>query len=73
MTDVDSNEIEFQCPRCGNDLKQAIGQLKAQKHMTCPDCGIGINIDTDRLANAAEDIRKAIEKSPPEITIKFFR
>lgn len=73
MTDVDSNEIEFQCPRCGNDLKQTIGQLKAQKHMTCPGCGIGINIDTDRLANAAEEIRKAIEKSPPEITIKFFR
>jgi predicted RNA-binding Zn-ribbon protein involved in translation (DUF1610 family) len=73
MTDVDSNEIEFQCPNCGNDLKQTIGQLKAEKHMTCPGCGIGINIDTDRLANAAEEIQKAIEKSPSEITIKFFR
>jgi predicted RNA-binding Zn-ribbon protein involved in translation (DUF1610 family) len=72
MTDVDSNEIEFQCPNCGNDLKQTIGQLKAEKHMTCPGCGIGINIDTDRLANAAEEIQKAIEKSPSEITIKFF-
>jgi predicted RNA-binding Zn-ribbon protein involved in translation (DUF1610 family) len=73
MTDVDSNEIEFQCPSCGNDLKQTIGQLKAEKHVTCPGCGIGINIDSNRLANAAEEIRKAIEKSPPEITIKFFR
>jgi predicted RNA-binding Zn-ribbon protein involved in translation (DUF1610 family) len=73
MTNVDSNEIEFQCPSCGNDLKQTIGQLKAEKHMTCPGCGIGINIDTDRLANAAEEIQKAIEKSPPEITIKFYR
>ena len=41
--------------------------------MTCPGCGIGINIDTHRLANAAERIRSAIEHSPPEITIKFFR
>src|ERR1700738_2186582 len=73
MTDVDSNEIEFQCPNCGNDLKQTIGQLKAEKHMTCPGCGIGINIDTDRLAKAAEEIQKAIEKCPSEITIKFFR
>jgi len=73
MTDVDSNEIEFQCPNCGNDLKQTLGQLKAEKHMTCPGCGMGINIDTDRLANAAEEIQKAIEKSPSEITIKFFR
>jgi hypothetical protein len=41
--------------------------------MTCPGCGIGINIDTDRLANATEEVQKAIEKSPPEITIKFYR
>jgi len=73
MTDVDSHKIEFQCPNCGNELKQTIGQLKAEKHMTCPGCGIGINIDTDRLAKAAEEIQKAIEKSPSEITIKFFR
>jgi DNA-directed RNA polymerase subunit RPC12/RpoP len=68
MTDVDSNEIEFQCLSCGNDLRQTIGQLKAEKRMICPGCGIGINIDTNRLANAAEEIQKAIEKSPPEIT-----
>jgi transcription elongation factor Elf1 len=73
MTDVDSNEIEFQCPCCGHDLKQTIGQLKAEKHMICPGCGIGMNIDTNRLANAVEEIRRAIEKSPPEITVKFFR
>jgi transcription elongation factor Elf1 len=73
MTDVEPNEIEFQCPNCGNDLSQTIENLKAEKHMTCPGCGMGINIDTDRLANAAEEIRKAIEKSPPEITIKFYR
>jgi hypothetical protein len=41
--------------------------------MQCPECGIGINIDTRRLANAAEEIRRAIDKVPPEITIKFFR
>jgi len=56
----------------GNDLSQTIEHLKAEQHMTCPGCGIGINIDPDRLANAAEEIRKAIEKSPPEITIKFY-
>ena len=73
MTDVDFNEIEFQCPSCGNDLKQTIGATKSGKHMICPGCGIGINIDTDRMANAVEEIQKATEKSPPEITIKFFR
>jgi hypothetical protein len=41
--------------------------------MHCPGCGIGINIDTDHLANAAEEIQRAAGKMPPEITIKFYR
>ena len=72
MPDMDAHEITFQCPNCGHDLKQTIGRLKSNEHMTCSGCGIGINIDTHRLAKAAEEIQKAIEKFPPEITIKFF-
>ena len=41
--------------------------------MICPGCDIGINIDTDRLSKAAEEIEKAVAKTPSEITIKFFR
>jgi DNA-directed RNA polymerase subunit RPC12/RpoP len=73
MIDVKPHEIMFQCPNCGHELKQTIDRLKANEHMTCPQCEIGINIDTNRLANATEEIQKAIEKVPPEITIKFFR
>jgi hypothetical protein len=36
-------------------------------------CGIGINIDTNRLANAADEMHKALEKVPPEVTFKFYR
>jgi hypothetical protein len=49
-----------------------IAKLKSQDHMRCPGCGVGINIDTNRLSNAADEIRKAVEMVPPEITIKFF-
>ena len=70
---ADLHEVRFQCPNCGADLQQTIGRLKANDHMTCPGCHIGINIDTSRLANAANEIQKALEKVPPEITIKFFR
>ena len=73
MARVDFHEIRFQCPKCGHELRQTIGRLKTSEHMICPGCHIGINIDTNRLANAAEEIQKAIEKIPPEITIKFFR
>jgi transcription elongation factor Elf1 len=73
MADVDAHEIRFQCPNCGHELKQTIRRLKDQEHMVCSGCGIGINIDTNRLARATEEIQKAIEKIPPEISIKFFR
>jgi len=73
MIETSSHEIRFQCPSCGQDLVQSIGRLKANEHMTCPDCSVGINIDTDRLAKAADEIQKALDKIPPEITIKFFR
>jgi transcription elongation factor Elf1 len=73
MTGVDTCIIRFQCPKCGHELEQTIGQLKSSEHMRCSGCGVGINIDTNRLANAADEIQKAIEKVPPEITIKFYR
>jgi predicted RNA-binding Zn-ribbon protein involved in translation (DUF1610 family) len=73
MAHVDAHEVRFQCPSCGHDLKQTVGLLKANEPMRCSGCGIGINIDTNRLAHAAEEIQNALEKVPPEITIKFFR
>lgn len=73
MVDGDAHEVRFQCPNCGHDLKQTVGSLKASEPMRCSRCGIGINIDTNRLAHAAEEMQRASEKVSPEITIKFFR
>jgi predicted RNA-binding Zn-ribbon protein involved in translation (DUF1610 family) len=69
----DAHVIKFQCPNCGHELEQTIASLKLGNHMRCQSCDIGINIDTNRLANAAEEMQSALEKVPPEITIKFFR
>ena len=69
---IDTHIIRFQCPKCGHDLEQTIAQLKLSERMRCRGCGVRINIDTNRLANAADEIQKAIEKVPPEITIKFY-
>jgi transcription elongation factor Elf1 len=73
MAGADAVVIRFQCPKCGCELEQTIASLKLHDHMSCKGCGIGINIDTNRLANAADEIQSAIDKVPPEITIKFFR
>jgi transcription elongation factor Elf1 len=73
MTSVDAHVIKFQCPKCGHELEQSIGDLKSSEQMRCRGCGVGINIDTNRLASAVEEMQKATQKVPPEITIKFFR
>lgn len=73
MKRVDAHVVTFQCPKCGHELTQTIGHLKAEDHMRCAGCGVGINIDTNKLANAAYEIRQAIGRFPPEITIKFYR
>ena len=70
MANIDAHVVKFQCPNCGHDFEQGIGRLKSSELMQCPGCGIGINIDTNRLANAAEEMPK---KVPAEITIKFYR
>lgn len=72
MAGADAHVIRFQCPKCGHELEQTIGSMKLSGHMRCGGCGVGINIDTNRLANAADEMRSAMEKVPPEITIKFF-
>jgi transcription elongation factor Elf1 len=69
----DAHVIKFQCPNCGHELQQTVGSLKLGNRMRCQGCDIGINIDTNRLASAAEEMRSALERAPPEITIKFFR
>jgi predicted RNA-binding Zn-ribbon protein involved in translation (DUF1610 family) len=73
MTGIDAHMVRFQCPNCGYDLEQTIGQIKSSERMRCPGCSVGINIDANRLSNAANEIQKATEKVPPEITIKFYR
>lgn len=73
MPNVDANVICFQCPRCGRDLEQTIGALKANHLLVCDDCGVRISFDTDKLSQATEALREAMESAPNEITIKFFR
>jgi predicted RNA-binding Zn-ribbon protein involved in translation (DUF1610 family) len=73
MLVIDTHLIHFQCPNCGSELEQTIGLLKAEKRIVCAGCKVGINIDTARLAVAAEALGSAVLPGPNEITIKFFR
>ena len=72
MRGIDTNIIHFQCPRCGFELEQTIGLLKAEQRIVCADCKVGISIDAARLVAATEALHAAVP-GPNEITIKFFR
>jgi hypothetical protein len=50
-----------------------IGRLEQGDRIRCREGGVGVKIDTNRPANAAEEMRSAMAKAPLEITIKFFR
>ena len=73
VSNIDANVIHFQCPRCGFELQQTIGLLKAEKRIVCAGCKVNINIDTARLVAATEAMHAAVLPGPNEITIKFFR
>jgi hypothetical protein len=64
--------FEFQCPNCGYEISQTIESLRAQNHFRCSGCSVAINVDSTRLSNVVDEIRNAVEKTPPEITIKFY-
>jgi transcription elongation factor Elf1 len=70
---VDTRVVAFQCPKCGCDLEQTMDRLKADERMRCGGCGVVINIDTDRLSNAVEEIQRAMDEVPSGITIKFYK
>src|SRR5262249_55657284 len=76
MANIDAHVVKFQCPSCGHDLEQSIGRLKVwwthamswlrhwhwHQHRHEP-------LGQRRGGNGP----KALEKVPPEITIKFYR
>ena len=68
-----ANIIHFQCPRCGHELEQTIGLLKAERQVICDSCRVEIHIDSAKVATATETLHTAITQGPNEITIKFYR
>lgn len=64
--DFDSAPIAIPCPQCGKQLKEKIGRLKRDKHITCPACG-RIAVDTDQLRRLEADIEKTMAKKFAQI------
>lgn len=67
---LDSHVITMTCPQCHKQLKEKIGRLKRDKHITCPTCG-RITVDTNQLRHIEESLNKELAKIPKTIKIKL--
>lgn len=56
---LDNHVIDISCPQCGKKLKEKIGRMKREKHITCPVCG-NIPVNTDQLATIERGIAKEL-------------
>lgn len=68
---LDSVTVDIPCPQCGKQLKEKIGRLKRDKHITCATCG-RMAVDTSQLRRVEDGIKKQLSKlGGQKITIKL--
>lgn len=49
---LDSHVMEFTCPHCSGKVKQSVGRLQSNPHLTCSHCGQGFDVATASLKKA---------------------
>lgn len=68
---LDTVVVDIPCPQCGKQLKEKIGRLKRNMHITCPVCG-RMAVNTDQLRRVEDGIKKKIAQiSGQKLTIKL--
>lgn len=72
--DLDSNTITIPCPQCGKQLKEQIGRMKREKHITCQTCG-RIAVNTDKIreieSRLSKQLTEQLAKLSKTINIKL--
>ena len=65
----DSSEIGVPCPKCGEETRRRIGDLRAQPDLDCP-CGVHFRVDLQQFdrkliesAQSFENGLKAVQAS----------
>lgn len=68
---LDSHVMTFPCPKCGKQLKEKVGRMKRNKHVSCAVCG-QIAVDAEQLRRIEDGLNKQISKlGGQKITIKL--
>jgi predicted RNA-binding Zn-ribbon protein involved in translation (DUF1610 family) len=58
---LDTESMEFVCPRCGYQLRKTIGWLKTHNHYVCL-CGTEILLNTDEFRRKIAEIERFFDK-----------
>lgn len=67
---LNAHTITLSCPQCGQQLKEKLGRLKRDKHITCPTCG-RIAVDTHKVLGLEDSINKELAKLSTRISLKL--
>lgn len=67
---LDSHTVTLACPKCGQQLKEKLGRLKRDKHITCPICG-RLAVDTHKLVAIEDAINEELAKLSTRINLKL--
>ena len=59
---LDSIAVTISCPQCGQQLKETVGRLKQDQHITCPTCG-RFAVSMEKIIAVERDANKALTEA----------
>ena len=59
----DSTEITVQCPHCRHEIRESVGQIKAQPMTTCLNCGKKFRVEGGLGMKVAQEMVQKVKQS----------
>lgn len=69
--DIDSHELTFNCPSCGQEFSETIGRLRENPKIPCTGCGSVIVIKADELDSGLKSIDESLDSLREKLRKNF--
>ena len=70
--DLATQKLDISCPHCNHKLKETIGRLKRDPHLTCNGCGKVFDVEASGLRKGIKSVEDQLSKFRRDIG-KMFR